>query len=296
MNKRITRRVLSSLMCGVLLTCTVGCNNKKTETTPSDVESTKTASQTEATTTPKETTTEKTSVTEETTTAQETQDDHIKVGLVFTLGKYEQDDNTSNGMEDIEWIILAKEDNKILVTSKWALDQKPYNETRTDVTWENCTLRQWLNGSFYDTAFTEDEKSHILSSTISDRENPEYGTAPGNSTSDKVFVLSIDEYEKYFAWEEEHHCARTDYCLKKSVSPDGVWSIWLRSPGYTAKHAAYIEYGGITNTYGLYVDRSRVADYYNCTIRPAMWIDIESLNISTYPNNGYDPEQWEISV
>lgn len=173
MNKRITRRVLSSLMCGVLLTCTVGCNNKKTETTPSDVESTKTASQTEATTTPKETTTEKTSVTEETTTAQETQDDHIKVGLVFTLGKYEQDDNTSNGMEDIEWIILAKEDNKILVTSKWALDQKPYNETRTDVTWENCTLRQWLNGSFYDTAFTEDEKSHILSSTISDRENPE---------------------------------------------------------------------------------------------------------------------------
>ena len=37
---------------------------------------------------------------------------NIKVGGTYKFGTYEQDNNTSNGKEDIEWLILAKEEDK----------------------------------------------------------------------------------------------------------------------------------------------------------------------------------------
>jgi uncharacterized repeat protein (TIGR02543 family) len=65
------------------------------------------------------------------------------------FGTYEQDNNLANGAEDIEWLVLEKKDGKALLLSKYALVTKPYNEEDTDVTWESCTLRSWLNGEFY---------------------------------------------------------------------------------------------------------------------------------------------------
>ena len=66
-----------------------------------------------------------------------------EVGDIVYFGAYEQDNNTSNGKEDIEWIVLAKENGKVLVISKYALDCQEYNSTYTDVTWEACSLRTW---------------------------------------------------------------------------------------------------------------------------------------------------------
>lgn len=71
-----------------------------------------------------------------------------KVGDYVFFGAYEQDNNTANGKENIEWLVLEVKDGKALVTSKYALDCKPYNTSYTDVTWENCTLRRWLNNDF----------------------------------------------------------------------------------------------------------------------------------------------------
>ena len=67
------------------------------------------------------------------------------IGAVVTFGAYEQDNNTSNGKEKIEWIVLATEGDKSLVISKYILDCQPYNTSRAEVTWEICTLRTWLN-------------------------------------------------------------------------------------------------------------------------------------------------------
>ena len=77
-----------------------------------------------------------------------------EVGDYICFGAYEQDKDTSDGKENVEWQVLAKEDNKILVISKYVLDAKPYNTNLVNVTWETCALQTWLNGTFFDEAFS----------------------------------------------------------------------------------------------------------------------------------------------
>ena len=79
------------------------------------------------------------------------------IGDYVTFGTYEQDNNESNGAEEIEWQVLDKKDGKVLLLSKYALDCKQYNAEWEYVTWETCTLRSWLNEEFYKTAFTSKE-------------------------------------------------------------------------------------------------------------------------------------------
>ncbi len=111
-----------------------------------------------------------------------------KVGDYVAFGAYEQDNNTSNGKEDIEWLVLEVKDGKALVISKYALDRKPYNASYTDVTWETCTLRKWLNKEFINAAFSADEKAMIPTVTVPADKNPDYSTNPGNATQDQVFA------------------------------------------------------------------------------------------------------------
>ena len=52
----------------------------------------------------------------------------VSVGDTVCFGTYEQDNDTSNGTENIEWKVLAKENNKVLIISKYALDCQVYQE------------------------------------------------------------------------------------------------------------------------------------------------------------------------
>lgn len=70
------------------------------------------------------------------------------VGDIVTFGTYEQDNNTYNGNEEIERIVLAKEDDKALVISRYILDLHQYNPESVDITWEECGLRKWLSEPF----------------------------------------------------------------------------------------------------------------------------------------------------
>ncbi|MBQ2183657.1 MAG: DUF4214 domain-containing protein [Lachnospiraceae bacterium] len=123
---------------------------------------------------------------------------NYKVGDILLYGKYEQDNNTSNGKENIEWQVLSVEEDRILVISKYVLDCKQYNKANGDITWEKCSLRQWLQNVFYNTAFSRDEKKWIPSVNVENKDNPLYGTKAGKDTTDKIFCLSLDEAEKYF--------------------------------------------------------------------------------------------------
>jgi len=199
-----------------------------------------------------------------------------EAGSYIYFGQYEQDSNTSNNKKAIEWIVLAKENNKVFVVSRYALDCKKYNETDKFVTWETCTLRTWLNGSFYDNAFSSSEKAMILSSTIANENNSEYGTAGGNKTTDKVFLLSISEAQKYFSSEDERRTEATAYAVKNGarVNDSGYCRWWLRSPGYVSDNAAGVSSVGSVYTYGYLV---RDVGNDNRAVRPAMWIDISNL-------------------
>lgn len=200
---------------------------------------------------------------------------NIKVGDTYTFGAYEQDNITSNGKEAIEWTVLDKDGMSLLLVSKQALDCQQYNTSYTDVTWENCSLRKWLNDSFFNAAFSEEEKVLIQSTTVSADKNPQYSTDPGTATTDKVFLLSINEAEKYFNSDEARKCAPTAYAKARGAltsddykTPSGAATCWwwLRSPGSSQKHAATVYTSGSIDYYGDNVGY----DFY--CVRPALWI------------------------
>ena len=134
-------------------------------------------------------------------------------GKYVTFGSYEQDNNTANGKEDIEWLVLARDGDKALLISKYALDCQQYNTSYTDVTWESCSLRTWLNGTFLNAAFSSDEAAMIATTTVTADKNPEYSTSAGNNTQDQVFLLSITEVEKYFSSDNDRKCVPTAYAI-----------------------------------------------------------------------------------
>jgi hypothetical protein len=201
---------------------------------------------------------------------------HSKVGDVIFFGSYEQDNDTSNGKEEIEWQILEKQDNKILIISKYALDCQQYNTEKTDVTWETCTLRSWLNSTFIDNAFSEAEQSMIADTKVTADKNPNYSTNPGNDTTDKIFLLSINEVNKYFTTNESRKCVPTAYAIEQGAYTSDSYTSggkatcwwWLRSPGSSQDFASIVNCGG-----SVYFRGNCVGYSYVC-VRPALWINL----------------------
>ena len=202
---------------------------------------------------------------------------NVSIGDIIKFGAYEQDNNISNGKEEIEWQVLAKEGNMALVISKYALDCQPYNTSDTDVTWETCSLRKWLNVTFLSNAFSSDEQKMIQETTVTADKNPKYDTPPGNDTTEKVFSLSISEVNKFFSTDEARRCAPTkytkahfgDYLVDDKA---GCWW-WLRSPGSESNRAAFVSLAGTVGNSGN--SGEVVAEDY--AVRPAMWINLDSL-------------------
>ena len=199
---------------------------------------------------------------------------NANAGDIVFFGSYEQDNNASNGKEDIEWLVLAKEDNRLLVISQYALDCRQYNTSKTKVTWESCTLRQWLNKDFFDEAFSNGEKGIILTVTVPGGENPDFSTDPGSATQDKVFVLSIAEVLKYFDGVDARMCIPTAYAkangayMSSDHTKGGAATCWwwLRSPAFFQDYTAKVCDDGVVG-YG-------PVDYDGDCVRPAMWIEL----------------------
>ena len=185
------------------------------------------------------------------------------------FGRYVQKKNGSP--EPIEWQVLERKNGRILVISKYALDCQPYNTSLENVTWETCSLRKWLNETFVNNAFNMEEQKKIVSSKVMADKNPRFGTSPGNNTTDKVFLLSITEVNKYFNSEKARECQGTAYCYAQGAYKAGnnCWW-WLRSPGNDSNYATYVDDGGSVNHNGDSVSHGKDA------VRPALWIDLES--------------------
>lgn len=216
--------------------------------------------------------------------------DDISVGDTHIFGTYEQDNDLSNGQEEIEWIVLDKEDGKLFVISKYALDCQSYNTEDVEVTWETCTLRQWLNEEFFYSAFSSEEQNMILEVEVTADENPYYDTDPGNHTMDRVFLLSILEAEDYLYSIEADMCQPTAYAVAQGAgmaefsnyegngygnSYIGNCWYWLRSPGCSRSRAADVFYDGRIDDFGDVGESGSPVISDNTAIRPAIWIDPE---------------------
>lgn len=194
----------------------------------------------------------------------------LEVGDTYVFGAYEQDNNLSNGKEDIEWLVLAKDGTRMLVISKCALDLKPYHESEENVTWATCTLRAWLNHDFMDSAFTDDEKMLIPTVTVASHEYYPY-----NSTQDQVFLLSVTEAERYFSSDDARRYPFTDYVVANAGGDVKYCHSWLRAPGRDWRGDYIYTEAAVLTTNGDIYD-----SYYNVdreeAIRPVMWIDLNN--------------------
>ena len=165
-----------------------------------------------------------------------------EAGDTITFGSYHYEKDGTE--KPIEWRILEKyQDGTSLIMSKYLLDASTYNASWTDTTWENSTIREWLNGDFYERAFKDKDKSLIMKSRRKNSDNPKYGTKGGNDTLDNVFLFSADE-AKYYEHFFDLNAYPTPYVDDKTNAKNAPFFWWLRTPGGNAKRAAVVDDDG----------------------------------------------------
>ena len=169
--------------------------------------------------------------------------------------------------EQIEWFVLAEHKGHYLLISKYGLDARPYHKKHTEVIWENCSLRGWLNGEFFELAFSAEEQAKILRVRNQNPDNAQSGTSGGRPTDDRVFLLSIDEAQRFFADDNARICKATKYAITRGARTRGgvVWW-WLRSPGDNGHRAVDVFIDGVIYNNGL-----SVHNIDGC-VRPALWV------------------------
>ena len=197
------------------------------------------------------------------------------------FGNYAQSDKTGSTKDPIKWRVLANNTSskQLFLLSDQGLDAVQYHTAVEDVTWEKSTIRSWLNETFYKAAFNSSEQGMIKSTTVTADVNPEYSTDPGNDTTDKVFLLSINEVNKYFSSDEARKCVPTDYAINKGASTSDSYKVdgkatcwwWLRSPGCYGGDAARVYSDGGVAYYGFNVRRG------SSCVRPAFNLNLESV-------------------
>ena len=207
-----------------------------------------------------------------------------------------------------DWYVLEKQDDKMLVLAEKVIEQRVYHSGESEITWEICDMRNYLNGEFY-SSFNTPDRERIIETINVNANNPWYGTKGGNPTTDKIFLLSIDETIKYFGdsgqlktkninlgctWCKDDFFPWIDdkYNLnRRAVRDSGMVVSWrLRSPGANSRLVAFVmgncgdefDHGGLNVSGGgrdmvdghFIFDKSDLLDVTGGGngIRPALWL------------------------
>lgn len=182
---------------------------------------------------------------------------------IIILGHYEQDRNSENGPEPIEWIVLKDKGEKALVISKDILEMRPFDakfsasaggllkdstQEKAKTNWEGSDIRYWLNSSFFATAFEDGaEKDRIICEDSGDRifllSEKDVGLIPG-----EYLVGNISEYCKGLGFDS---------------------SGWMLSGLHSRLGSQYVSIVGENGKILRYSAKSTLG---RNGVRPAMWI------------------------
>ena len=194
------------------------------------------------------------------------------VGDAYLFGSYI---NYHGDVKPIEWIVLSVGAERMLLLSKYVLEYAAYHHEKLPITWERSDLRRWLNHDFLDMAFTQAEQGRILSTTVINENNPEYRTLGGNTTTDKLFCLSISEYrglrrEYQIAPEYDYSGIVSGHHKGNPSVAEPEW--WLRTPG----GFEWVDERGKESVYASFSHSGQIMGWGSVEkeygIRPAMWI------------------------
>lgn len=178
---------------------------------------------------------------------------------VVSLGLWEK--------QPVEWIVIDEDAESYLLLSRYALERRPFHDYKARITWGNSSLRNWLNDIFLNKAFSVDDRKLILDTEVPFHNNPQFEQKQEASTTDKVFLLSGAEVEKYLSREE-----RILEVTNKTYEKSGVrgyskkcwW--WLRTVGCRQGYESMVYDEGSIMYCGLEVDSLLVM------VRPAIRI------------------------
>lgn len=200
-----------------------------------------------------------------------------KPGEYISFGNYEQNGISADGAEPIEWLVIDRKGDSILVISKDCIELMEFGAQ----SWINSPVRNWLNNDFFNCAFSAVEMRLIKTTTVMNDDNIYAGEFCGDDTEDKLFLLSKDEVAQYFPHKEDRISYRSEYVQNKiidlqahrygadivlTINPDEPSDWWLRSIAGYEKIDCIKRNTGEHSTNRL--SREHVA------VRPAMWIDL----------------------
>ena len=200
-----------------------------------------------------------------------------QVGDIVTFGKYETDGNENNGEEALTWLVLSNRDDLVTLITEKSIAGMRYNFKAEETNWADCSLRAWLNGTFYTAAFEMAESDFICKNYITTPTNPDFPSPSGDATVDKVYLLSLNEALSYFSsiTDRKLKCTDASYAMTYTDGNDYCcW--WLRTPGAQLSSAAGVDTTGQVMSVG-----------YDCYkneqigVRPVIVIDISAVNVDS---------------
>lgn len=193
----------------------------------------------------------------------------LAIGSTLLFGRMPQKNWCA---EPLRWILLARENGRVLVTTEQAIasiDIPKYSSLQNLLqsgTWDVSPIRQWLNGEFMNAVFTEEEQSRIAAVTLTNHGNIKSRKKGGAETTDRVFLLSMDEVEAYLPTQRLRRAPATAYTAFQmhGQASLGVWA--TRTPG-NGKHKkpASVSVDGFTVNH-----EGNARAYY--LLRPALWL------------------------
>ena len=146
----------------------------------------------------------------------------------FWFGTYPQNDGTGVQKEPIKWRVLNINDNEAFLVSDKILDYYRYYDSDSySVEWEDSDARVWLNNELLNNILSTSQIDDVVNKKIYIREQ--------TATTDRLFLLSEDEANKYFANDNSRIATDSNYSYSKNTGNAdfdqtlyrGEW--WLRT-------------------------------------------------------------------
>ena len=184
-------------------------------------------------------------------------------------------------LSGIDWRVLDMtvdgSDQRALLLADRVIGTGPYHDVSADVTWESCSLRHWLNNDWLSSLGPL--AARVAPVDLRNGPNPVWGTDGGGSTTDQIFLLSMEEaaalltgntdveWKKYQGTQWFGQLPDEQGLAAADEDDESTWW-WLRSPGDFPDFAAYVYAVGTVFDNGGPVSASKGG------IRPAFWLNL----------------------